>query len=316
MTVTRRLRRIALALALAVAALAGDAAGAPPRSPLADALQGEAKQAYEDGKIAYRDDDFEAALVKFDKAHALSSDPRLLWNMAACHKGMRRYARVAELLDRYLNEGGDALSDADRQRADKLKEAIARFVSHVSVAVDVSGADVFVDGERAGKTPLRHPLVIDMGTRRIRVAKHGYRERTEILRLAGGSPAELDIHLVRASGRLQIAAAAEDEIMVDGRKRGVGRWTGKLPVGDHVVEVRGSDGASRRRKVSLEDRETERVELEDAEQAEDSGVPLWLWIGGSVALTAGAVAVTSYFVLRPDAPPEPSTGTLGRFELP
>src|SRR4051812_12715849 len=61
---------------------APSAAPAPPS--LGDTLTGQARTEYDLGKILYRDGDFAAALVKFQKAYEISSEPRLLWNVAAC----------------------------------------------------------------------------------------------------------------------------------------------------------------------------------------------------------------------------------------
>src|SRR5438067_2397302 len=62
------------------AASASATANAPPS--LGDSLTGPAKTEYDLGKILYRDGDFAGALVKFQKSYELSSDPRLLWNVA------------------------------------------------------------------------------------------------------------------------------------------------------------------------------------------------------------------------------------------
>jgi len=299
--------RLLIALALILVPVA---AAAGPR-PLAQTLEGEAKKAYDDARIAFDAGDYHAALLKFDKAHQLSHDPRLLWNMAGSHARLRHYARALALLDRYVSGSGDALTAADRRDAEDKRRTIAAFVGTLDVRVREPGATVFVDGERVGETPLGGPLRLDQGTHRVRVGRRGYRERIEVVAVEGGGSTTVDLALVRAQGNLSVTAGREDKIAVDGGRRATGRWRGSLAVGSHDIEVTSPNGDVRRRRIVLADGESERVRF-----AEPESPLVWPWIVGGVALTLGAMAVTSYFVLKPAEAAGPTPGTLGVFELP
>src|SRR5262245_25502031 len=84
----------------AQAAPAPRAAASSPQS-LAESLPGEARANYDAGRVLFEDQDYAGALVKFERAFKHTPDPRLLWNMAACEKSLRHYARALELLERY-----------------------------------------------------------------------------------------------------------------------------------------------------------------------------------------------------------------------
>src|SRR5215472_3221816 len=72
----------------------------PP--PLTRSLRGEALAEYEGGRALFKEGEFAGALARFRRASELSSDPRLLWDMAACEQKLGHIAKMATLIDRYL----------------------------------------------------------------------------------------------------------------------------------------------------------------------------------------------------------------------
>src|SRR6476659_2298821 len=108
---------------------AAPAAPAPPPGPkpLSEALSGAAKSDYDSGKLLYGDGDFSGARIKFQGAYDRAPDPSWLWNIAACEKGMRHYAKVMITLRKYLETGADLLTAQDRADAKDLLAAIESF---------------------------------------------------------------------------------------------------------------------------------------------------------------------------------------------
>ena len=221
---------LAIAFGLGACLIAGDAGAdaalllalAPeeaPQKPLSASLTGMAKAEYEAGRVLYGDKDYAAALIKFQRAHELSSDPRLLWNVAVCQKNLRRYAAMLATLEALLEDGGAALTPQDRKDATELVKTARTFVSPLKLTVSEAGATVQVDGEEVGKTPLDRPVLLDVGSRRIRISKAGFKdvERTE--QISGGADLELRVKLERdlRRGRVVVVAGPEDLISIDGR---------------------------------------------------------------------------------------------------
>src|SRR5580692_2580909 len=87
------------------------------RASLADSLPADARRDYDAGKLLFEDGDYATALLKYQAAYDRTRDSRLLWNVAVCQKDQRHYAKAAATLGRYLAEGGDLLSAADRRDA-------------------------------------------------------------------------------------------------------------------------------------------------------------------------------------------------------
>ncbi len=288
-------------------------AKAAEHPPLSDSLSGEAKTLYDVGRILYRDGDYSGALGKFRRAHELSHDARLLWNMAGCEKNLRHYTRVLPLVDRYLTEGGDRLTTDDREKAKAFAAAIRAFVGELTIRADgddTVSAAIAIDDEEAGTVPAE-ALLVDQGKRRIRVTKQGFRGLEQSIDVEGGGRHELRVRLEREAGQLTVRAREADAIVVDDRPVGRGTWTGTLPAGRHVVAVSASGRRGRKTEVRIADRETKDLALE----TEPQGLPVWpFWLGGG-ALAAGALAVGGYFVLRPEEP-APVSGSLGLYQVP
>ena len=153
-------------------------AAAPPAAPvepaLADSLTGDAKTDYEAGKVYFNDKDYTRAYLKFESAYQKSKDARLLWNMAACQKEQRKYAKVVPLIELYIKERGDKLSAADREISDGLLAAIKPGVTLVKVDVSEPDADIYLDDELIGKSPMTVPTLVELGPHKLRVKKAPY----------------------------------------------------------------------------------------------------------------------------------------------
>ncbi len=311
---------VALLLALPPPALARAAPRPRPRPaaqvatlpPLADSLRGEAKAAYDAGRILFADGDFSGALVKFKTAHAIAGDPRLLWNMAACEKNLRHYRRVRDLVEDYLEKGGAAglLVEADRKEAKELLATLGGLIGAAQIKVNEPGARVSIDGEAVGTTPLDGEIEVDIGPRTIAVEKAGFRPFRATREVTGGAPLALDVTLERRAGRLEVKAEDKAAIAVDDRIVGQGSWSGELPPGRLMLRVTAPGKRPYEVEVSLDDRENRQlqVRLED-----EPGGRRWLWVLGGAAIVGAAVA--SYFVFQPRTAPV-KEGTLGTVPLP
>ncbi|MEO6601590.1 MAG: PEGA domain-containing protein [Polyangiaceae bacterium] len=316
--------RFAMLMAAGACFVAVPAAAEPKAAaPLSQSLSGEAKSAYESGKLLVDDGDFAGALTKFKRSYDVSKDARLLWNMAVCEKEQRHYARAATLVSRYLKEGGALISVEQRRSATDTQNALRAFYSSVKLSGVRDGATVLVDGVTVGFTPLAEPLLLDLGTRRVRVEASGYEPFEKSIDVSGNNQLEVPVVLTAAAAaaagvvppRLSVTSAGERDIVsVDAKVVGSRHWEGVLSVGEHTVRVTAahkkpyeiqlqlSPGTSRSLQVALED--------------EGHRSTLWYWVAGGATLTAGAI-VGGYFLLKPkEEPGTHPTGALTTVFLP
>jgi len=145
MLVFVRVRVAGLCIVLFVTSVAFAQRNPVPTKGLADTLTGDAKAAYVAARLLIDDGDFAGAEIKFKAAYDLSNDARLLWNMAACEKSQRHYARTEQLVREYLEKGGATLSDQDRADAKSLLDTIDSFTVKLTIDVSEPDAEIVID---------------------------------------------------------------------------------------------------------------------------------------------------------------------------
>jgi hypothetical protein len=245
----------------AAAAPIGPATRAP--RPLAQTLTGDAKSAYEAAKLLVGDGDFAGAAIKFKAAFDLSGDARLLWNIAACEKGQRHYARTMVLVRQYLDSGQDLLTDADRREAQALLNAIESFVVKLTIVVSEPGAEVFVDDEPVGRSPLGVPVVVDIGQRRVAVKKAGFKDTAQLLVVGGSADARVEVTLEPElhQSNLVVTSQPDARISIDGRIVAMGSYKGALPSGGHLLRVEADGTRPYQSEVVLSDAENRTIDV-------------------------------------------------------
>jgi hypothetical protein len=298
-------------LVLASPPLFAQSDAGPPRrtAPLAESLWGPAREAYEAATALVHQGDAAGALSKYSEAYTTSNDPRLLFDMAVCERDLHHFARMQGLLQRYSREAEGTLSPEERADIEAALAAIHALVGTVKLAVSEPGADVTVDGEAAGTTPLPAPFTVDAGRHVLRVRKQGFDLVEQVIEVPGGNEATVAITFVALvpAARLIVSSDPNATIAVDGKPVARGRFDGRVASGLRAIEVTEPGKQPYSASVSLSDGESKSIE---ATLVDRPRAAIWPWIAGGAAVVAGAV-VGGYFLFKaPDQPSGPS-GTLG-----
>lgn len=245
-------RSLPLLLAAAAATSAALAAPSPPASPtssaqatptppksLRDELPAEAIKAWDSAVELYDARDYEGARIQFVKAHELSRNPKVLFNVGVCDKSLRRYARAAAMWKRELTEGGAALDDAERAKVEGAIQTVEQFVSAVRVQASQDGATLTIDGELAGTTPLAKPLAVDIGRHTLVLQKEGFVALSRELTV-GSETAEVRLELVPVGAPVEVTVAGPDQasVFVDGTDMGAAPFRGDVTAGRRTFEAR------------------------------------------------------------------------------
>ncbi len=266
-------------------------------APLAQVLSGPAKNAFDVAQSFVDRSELAEAYSKFAQAYDLSSDPRLLFNMALCEGRLHDYARMKRLLTRYEREGGPTLSDEDRQSVGEALTKIEGLVGTVRLAVSEPGSSVLVDGDLAGTAPLPEDLILDAGAHTLSVRKPGFLPVTRPLNIAGGTAMRMAVELVPQARDARLVLTTDEAaiVVVDGQTVSRGRFDGVLAPGVHDLRVSAVGKVSYHARVDLHEGDTRDVlvTLQDERHPRD----VWPWILGGVVVTAGAVA-GGYFLLK------------------
>jgi hypothetical protein len=190
------LRRIAFVPALGLSILAHPlAARAETPAPAAAETPDteDARSHFSDGLKLYKDGDFDAALVQFERAYAIKPNYKVLYNIAQTYFQLREYVEARDDMARYLKEGGSAIDPERQAAASKDLADLEKRVARVTLTVNVAGATVLVDGKKVGTTPLSDPISVSEGQRTISVEAPNRGARQRLIRVAGGEQQALTL---------------------------------------------------------------------------------------------------------------------------
>jgi hypothetical protein len=310
-----RTRTLAMVLSLQVLVVASPSrswADETPRpAPLSESLSGDAKADYDSARILFEAGNFAGASSKFRQAYDRAKDPRLLWNVAVCEKGLQHYARVQSLTQRYLDEGKDVLTAEQDKAARDLLAAVKGLIGSVRVAAP-DGAEISVDGERVGVAPLKEPLQLDLGPHKLSAQKAGMQASVTSVEVAGGTETNVTIVLrpMDRRSRISVQAGEGDAIAFDGIPIATTRWQAEVDAGTHTLRVTAPQRKPYEVRLDLLEGATRTVDVSLEAQR-----PLWHWIAGGAVL-ATAATIGGYFLFKPEAKPgEQTLGSLGGVNL-
>jgi tetratricopeptide (TPR) repeat protein len=174
----------------------GDDAGGAPGESL-EVVQ--ARKHFSQGLKLYKDGDFDAALVQFERAYAVKPNYKVLYNIAQSYFELRQYVEARDALTRYLKDGGGSIDDERRTSVESDLAELQRRIAHLKLVVNVQGASVYLDGKKVGTTPLPQAVDVSEGQRTISVetAERGSKQR--VVRVAGGEELTIEIAFEEAS---------------------------------------------------------------------------------------------------------------------
>jgi hypothetical protein len=155
--------------------------------PLADSLQGEAKDDYEAARLLYDSGDYAGALVKFQGAYQAAADPRLLWNAAACERNLRHYVKASLLVRQFLGSHSALVTPELASRAQAFLDAAQPLTAPLEVESNQQSSEVYLDDELLGTPALASQAWLDLGMHRIVVKARGYQPYTETLTVSSSA---------------------------------------------------------------------------------------------------------------------------------
>ena len=159
----------------------------------------------------------------------------------------------------------------DCSRAVRLKPAFGYLeVSALSPKFQELNAQVYIDGKSVGQTPLNYTNKLKKGEVEVLVQRENYYSVDTIVSIPGDST-RYSLELVLRPNYGVAKCFCEDkeaELWIDNEYKGRGSWTGELPSGSYILEVRKESHESRRVSFRVEDGKEGIVNIE-------SPVPLY-----------------------------------------
>jgi tetratricopeptide (TPR) repeat protein len=152
-------RAFAVLVLLAVALCAGGAAAQEN-----DGVR-EAGKHFQRGVALYNEADYRSALVEFKRAGALAPNAAVLYNIGETQYQLQDYAGALGSFERYLGEASP--NDPHRNEVENNVQALRSRVGFVAVTTVPPGAEITIDDQPVGRTPLDKPIRVGIGQRKV-----------------------------------------------------------------------------------------------------------------------------------------------------
>lgn len=156
---------------------------------------GDARAHYKKGLELYEDHAFDAALIEFQRAYDMAPSYKILYNLALVHLQLNDWAGAARSFKGYLDDGAKKIDQKRRVEVERELKKLEGRVGNVEVVSNVEAAEILVDDQEVGETPLDGPLSVNSGKRRITVSKNGYIPVTRVITIAGGETKKVEFEL-------------------------------------------------------------------------------------------------------------------------
>lgn len=206
-------------------------------------VKAQAVARFETGIKYFDSGSLELALTEFLESRRLYPLRTATANAIVCLDQLGRHDEALEMLETLLTEFGPTMSADARERAQRKLSELQNRVGTIELTNAKVGSTILIDGRERGEYPLLEPLRVKAGTRLLRVIKLGFEPFETQVDIAGNGMAKVDVKqraLVR-SGTLAVIepSGKKLDVVVDGVVVGKTPWQGVLPLGEHVVLLRG-----------------------------------------------------------------------------
>jgi len=112
------------------------------------------------------------------------------------------------------------------------------FPGTLALNCQTPGAEVFVDGESKGTTPLAGPIALTPGEHTIKVQKPGFAPLIDVFKIQRRQQTKLDVELVPISGAIKVTSNVEKgRVFIDGKFVCEAPCSAEMQVGARAVQV-------------------------------------------------------------------------------
>ena len=158
----------------------------------------EADERYKHGVQLFKEANYAAALIEFQRAYEVDPKYQVLYNIAQSYYQMQDYANALKTFKLYLQEGDTKISPKRRKEVEAEIETLSKRIATVSIKSSEPGAAVTIDDVAVGTTPLG-PLTVSAGRRKIVITLDGRLPVTRVIDFAGGDVRKLEVDIPTAA---------------------------------------------------------------------------------------------------------------------
>lgn len=196
---------LAAVLAIASPAL-GDGPSTASKPRPSKEVRDEARARFDRGVELYNEQEYDRSLIEFERAYELAPNFGVLYNMAQVSVQLRRYAKAVVLFERFLAEGGTQIPEARVEEVERELAAARSRTAKLLVRTRPPGAQIALDDQPIGTSPMAAAELVDSGQHRLTVSKATFQPSSRIVVLAGGDETTVDVDLEPTAGPAPVVA--------------------------------------------------------------------------------------------------------------
>ncbi len=166
----------------------------------------DAAKHFQRGVALYGETDYRAALVEFKRAYAIAPNVAVLYNVGEAEYQLQEYANALTTFERYLAQSPAA--DGRRGEIESTVEVLRARVGRLTVTTSPAGAEVAVDDQLVGKTPLEESILVSVGHRKVTVSLAGRQTTTRYVDVAADDTVPVSIAFPSVSDGASAVPAA------------------------------------------------------------------------------------------------------------
>jgi hypothetical protein len=163
---------------------------------LADDAQ-KAKEHYLKGKELVDAGAYKKAIVELEASYELNPVPIVLYNIGLCYDELHLYASALKHYRLFVAKATEDLASLKQSVSVRIQE-LNKFLGILKLTVDEEGADVLVDNEWIGKTPLPATF-IETGNHDLEIRKTGFPDIEQKIKIISGESLELEFSMKAAA---------------------------------------------------------------------------------------------------------------------
>lgn len=153
--------------------------------PATDDARARAQVLVKRGARAYRQAQYQEALVDFRKAYGIFPSPKLLLNLGQAHQGLGHPIEAIDFFEQFLELAPDAPEPAIAE-AKRSLAALVPQVGQLLVEGPAPGAEITLDGRKIGSSPLQHPVRVLPGRHQVAATMAGGSAATKTIEIQAG----------------------------------------------------------------------------------------------------------------------------------
>ncbi|HEX6240154.1 MAG TPA: hypothetical protein VFZ61_04655, partial [Polyangiales bacterium] len=219
---------------------------------------------------------------------------------------LQDYLAAAQSYEAYLAQGGTGVTPERRAQVEEALHALRDRVGRIGISVNRDGADVYVDDQKVGVSPIPQAILANVGRHRVMVRAADGSSDTKVIDVPGADVVDVRLTLTAAVSAPPTVVApppvtvAEKPPLSAQKKGAIGSWAagGALLVGSLVTGIMTGQASDKLDDLLA----TADVDQNEAEDQRDSAETLALTTDVLIGVGAAAVvAGTLLWVLdKPD----------------